>query len=681
MSAHPTPLPCIPGSAAHLASAWADGWLQLDLAGQVVDLNRRFLDVWRFSAEEIAGILGASPQDRCALLMRCTLTRVRDPATVTAAMQRQLAMPEEVTFEDLELTDGRILERYGVPLHDPGGRITGRAISLRDVSSRRRADVELRERARQQEAVADLGKAAVSSIELDALLDLAVRAVARTLGADLAHLLELGEGGNLLALRAGRLTEGALSPERVDEGASTAALAAVRGSTVVVSDLVGDTRFTSSSRGRGYAAAVSAMVGGRAHPFGVLCAHWTAPRAVTEDEVHFVETVANILAGAVARREAELEVLARGREVRAVFEASLDGLLTFGDDGLVTEANPAAGRIFERPSSQLAGLPVFSFFGENELEHCRANFCSLIATGGCAGEQELRLAGRATRTVEYAAVARILPGRHLLVLRDITERRRLQAQLALADWMVSVGTLASGVAHELNNPLSYVAANLTFVEGALRDLVAGASGPAAEVADFLAAVSDARQGATQMRSIIRNLRTFSRGDEGRAGPVDLGPVLESCVQMAWNELRHRARLVRELAELPSVHGNEARLGQVFLNLLVNAAQAISEGAAERNTVALCSHRMDDGRVAVEVKDTGSGIAPENLRRIFDPFFTTKPIGIGTGLGLSICHNIVTSLGGTIEVESTPGHGTTFRVVLLPGEAAAPEPRAEAARAG
>jgi len=161
------------------------------------------------------------------------------------------------------------------------------------------------------------------------------------------------------------------------------------------------------------------------------------------------------------------------------------------------------------------------------------------------------------------------------------------------------------------------------------------------------------------------LKTFSRGDEESTAPLELWPVLESAVSMCNNEVRHRARLRREQGEVPRVLANEARLGQVFLNLLVNAAQAIPDGQVEQHEIVLATRTDAAGRAVVEVRDTGCGIPREHLERIFDPFFTTKPLGVGTGLGLSICHGIITALGGELQVESTPGKGTTFRVVLPP----------------
>jgi signal transduction histidine kinase/ActR/RegA family two-component response regulator len=251
------------------------------------------------------------------------------------------------------------------------------------------------------------------------------------------------------------------------------------------------------------------------------------------------------------------------------------------------------------------------------------------------------------------------------------ERLQLTNRLTLADRMASVGTMAAGVAHELNNPLAYISANLSFVADGVRTLAQAhpelnaARGPdgASLVTEIERAIHDGRQGAERMRLIIRDLLAMARSDDETRGAVDVVPVLESCIHLAANQIRHRATLARALDPVPPVHGNAARLTQVFLNLLVNAAQAIPDGSPGANEIRVATSRSPDGRVAIEVSDTGEGIRPEHLRRIFDPFFTTKAVGIGTGLGLSICHNIVASYGGDIQVESTVGRGSTFRVLL------------------
>ena len=243
------------------------------------------------------------------------------------------------------------------------------------------------------------------------------------------------------------------------------------------------------------------------------------------------------------------------------------------------------------------------------------------------------------------------------VLRDVSVQRRHEAQLILSDRMASVGALASGVTHEINNPLAAVMANVELAISDARSL------PENRTTERLVEeLVDAQEAANRVREIVRDLKLFSRSEEERQGPVDAREVLESALRMAWNEIRHRARLVRSFEDVPLVHGNDARLGQVFLNLLVNAAQAIPDGRAESNEIRVALRRVGE-RVLVEISDTGTGMTEEVLRQVFTPFFTTKPLGVGSGVGLPVCQRIVTALGGQISAESRLGAGSTFRVLL------------------
>jgi PAS domain S-box-containing protein len=256
----------------------------------------------------------------------------------------------------------------------------------------------------------------------------------------------------------------------------------------------------------------------------------------------------------------------------------------------------------------------------------------------------------------------------VLVFRDLTTEHKTtaaqtqyQQQLILADRMASVGTLAAGVAHEINNPLTYVTANLDLAIEEVRELSGGsASGRMKDLEELLL---EAREGNARVTKIVRGLKTFSRIEEERSTVLDLIPVLELSLNMAFNEIRHRARLVKTYGKLPLVDGDDARLGQVFINLLVNAAQAMPEGGMAANEISIVTSTDALGRAVVEIRDTGPGIAPSILNRIFDPFFTTKAVGVGTGLGLAICHNIITGMHGEISVQSELGKGTTFRVAL------------------
>ncbi|BDG07305.1 sensor histidine kinase [Anaeromyxobacter paludicola] len=264
--------------------------------------------------------------------------------------------------------------------------------------------------------------------------------------------------------------------------------------------------------------------------------------------------------------------------------------------------------------------------------------------------------------------AQTVVGRRLLLSREHLERavaertRELEsarAQLAVSDRLATVGTMAAGVAHEINNPLTYVLANVAF----LADQLARPEQDPALRAELASAAQEAREGADRVRSVVLGLRAFAHAPSGDLQPVAIGPEIEAAVAMCRHHIEQRGRFeVRVADDLPAVRGRPHELGQVFVNLLVNAGQALAEDARQRNRVIL-EARPAPGGVAVEVRDNGAGIAPESLPRLFDPFFTTKPVGQGTGLGLSICHGIVHRSGGRIEVESAPGQGALFRVTL------------------
>ncbi len=232
-------------------------------------------------------------------------------------------------------------------------------------------------------------------------------------------------------------------------------------------------------------------------------------------------------------------------------------------------------------------------------------------------------------------------------------------QLAMRDRLAVLGTLAAGAAHEINNPLMAVLGNLDYLRRGLE--AGGRAEPAAE--DLRLALEEAIEGTRQIGQVARDLGTFSRADTMVEERVEVLPVINSMLGLAQVQLRHRAALVRELQPVPVVRGNRSRLGQVLLNILINAAHAFTNGNPGVNEVRVATRSEGEGKVIITVADNGRGITPDNLERIFDPFFTTKDVGQGTGLGLWVSKGIIEQLGGEIRVRSEVGQGTTFELAL------------------
>jgi PAS domain S-box-containing protein len=304
----------------------------------------------------------------------------------------------------------------------------------------------------------------------------------------------------------------------------------------------------------------------------------------------------------------------------------------------------------------------------------------------------IRKDGSVVDVVRHVALIRSESGQpdHFIVqVEDLTERKQLQQKLMLADRLASAGALAGGVAHEVNNPLACVIANLETIDAEIRGSGAGARSEA--VPRLLELIGEAREGAERVRKIVRDLHLFARGGAERRVAIDVVEVMEAALRLTANEIRHRARVVRELASVPPVEGDAGQLSQVFIKLLMNAVQALPEGRADAHLVTVRTHTDARGRAVVEVQDTGRGIAADELEHIFEPFFTTRAVGQGPGLGLSVVHGIVSSMGGEIAAESAIGAGTTIRMILPPARAAAaakeappppaPTPVAPAAPAG
>ncbi|HSQ67247.1 MAG TPA: ATP-binding protein [Polyangiaceae bacterium] len=300
--------------------------------------------------------------------------------------------------------------------------------------------------------------------------------------------------------------------------------------------------------------------------------------------------------------------------------------------------------------SEIVGAPSFEAWAE--------------ASSREASQQSWRRADGVCVRVDVTLTPMTIGGQSVRValVRDVTAAWHAQAQRQQTERLATVGSLAAGVAHQLNNPLAYVVANLDFLTEALPAFLLETTSGGLD--DLLDAMADAREGAERVARIVRDLHAFSRVEDEPRELVDVHTLLDSACASVDGELKERGKLIKVYEQVSPVEASPSRLAQVFSNILFNAVQAIPEGAASRNEVTVHTYNDDqEGVVVIEIRDTGVGMSPAVKARIFDPFYTLKPSGEGTGLGLTACLAIVHGQGGRILVDSDEGRGSTFRVQL------------------
>jgi len=360
------------------------------------------------------------------------------------------------------------------------------------------------------------------------------------------------------------------------------------------------------------------------------------------------------------RFETEAELRRSESRLRSLIASAPDGIVMSRERAIVY-ANPAAARLLGvADPEKLVGRSFADFLHPDDYRVMGQRIAKLTLGGPPLGPHEYRARaddGRALVVEVTSILFDDAPGPAVVgFARDVTESRRLQAQLMRADRLAALGTMAAGVAHEINNPLAFMMLGVDAIE---RMIERGEPAP-----DRLQrTLEDVRHGVERVAATVRHLKAFAQAD-GSAGPAvsDIAEVLEAAARMTSHEVRQYGQLELDIAaDLMPVKGDTAQLEQVFVNLLINGAHALESKRA--GTVRLSARAIGEVAVEVTVEDDGAGISESDLARIFDPFFTTKPVGTGTGLGLSICHSVVSELGGEITVESEVGRGSVFRVRL------------------
>ncbi|MCP4445212.1 MAG: PAS domain S-box protein [Myxococcales bacterium] len=366
----------------------------------------------------------------------------------------------------------------------------------------------------------------------------------------------------------------------------------------------------------------------------------------------------------ITERSIAAEELGRSEaSFRVLTESSPDAIIVHRF-GRIVYANNAAGALLQHGSvSELMGRPVLEFFSKDD----RPQAMQRIRDSTGSSEQyrdRFRLVRRSGEegSFEVTTMAAQYDGgtATVHVARDITQALRMQTKLAQTERLASLGTLASGVGHEINNPLAYMTANLSFLIEELTRLLPPDLNE--DNAELHHALRDVQDGTGRVKDIIRQLNEFTRVDSDVEELIDPRSAIEAAVRMSWNHVRRSARLETHLLPIDSVRGSTSRLGQVFLALLLNASAALAEQHISESEICISSHQEGEN-VVIRVSDNGPGIPEEILTNIFDPFFSATPGAQGTGLGLSVAHSIVVGMGGSIDVTTKPNEGTCVEINL------------------
>lgn len=355
-----------------------------------------------------------------------------------------------------------------------------------------------------------------------------------------------------------------------------------------------------------------------------------------------------------------MQTIDRERWLCVAVDASEDGILMCDREWRVICANPAAERLFERAGEAMTGMEALA-----AADH-RGNVDALRARvdgGERVTIETVRVRRDGTPLELSLTLAAVVAGEERLglsvVVRDIGPRKRLEAQLRHAERLTAVGVVAAGVAHDLANPLSYLLLGVSALKREVREL----SLPPTKTVTLRTQLDAIEHGAQYIHGVARAMRSLSLSTDELLQPIDLADALEGAVALAAAEIRTRAALRVRIESLPAVVGNPTRAIQMFLNVLLNAAQAIEEGASDANVVDVWARTEAGAKsVIVEIRDTGVGADEATRLRMFDRFFSTKAAA-GMGLGLAIVRDIATSMNGTIEVRTAPGEGAVFRFTL------------------
>lgn len=412
---------------------------------------------------------------------------------------------------------------------------------------------------------------------------------------------------------------------------------------------------------------------------GTVCAIDRVPREATPRQLEMLALLGAQVVRLLEKRRLRLtidrqrrEAVAAAEQLRLLFSMMGEGVVVQDASGAIVDHNEAACQILGLSPDELAGRksvdPQWRSVHEDGTPFPGEDHPAMRVLQ--TGERQANvIMGVHTpdgvlRWISINSIPSGFSGDRITevitTFHDITILKQAAERLNQQERLATTGTLLAGVAHEINNPLAFVIGNLDLAFEELR-AVLGPS-PSSRMQELLDAVREARVGAGRIRTIVRGLRALSREDVA-LGPVELREVVESSINMALHEIRPKARVTVDLDGTPAVLGDESRLTQVIMNLLVNAAQAFESGNPDSNSIVIRARLSAPATVRLSVIDNGPGVPQSMSRSIFDPFFTTKPVGVGTGLGLSVSRQIISSLGGSLSLDPSSTQGAAFHIDL------------------
>ncbi len=544
-------------------------------------------------------------------------------------------------------------------------------LRLRDVTERERARDELQARARQQAAVAEIGQRALWGADMSALMQDACRLVADTLRVEFCKVLELLPGGTALMLRAGvGWKPGLVGHRTVGAGAGSHGGYTLSSSEpVVFEDLAKETRFDEPLlREHGVSSGLAVIIHALGTPFGVLGAHSRQRRVFSVDDIHFLQSVANVLAAAIERTRAE-EALRRTNEtLRVVNQAAPLALWVLDVEGKVKLWNPAAERTFGWAEREVLDQPLPAI--PDSEQQSFQTMLERYRQGDRLNGFETRRMRRDGTLVDVSVWSAPLRGESgsiegtLVAAVDVTERKRIEAQMRQSQKLESIGLLAGGVAHDFNNLLTGIMGNVSLA----LEMIPESDGVRRLLDNSLRASERAAE-------LIRQLLAYAGKGRFVIERINLSSLVRDLIALLQTSVPKKVQLRLELdPEGAVVEGDPAQMQQLVMNLVINGAEAIGDeagtvivrtGVTDIDEQYVREHLLAGtapGRyICLEVRDTGAGMDASTKAQIFDPFFTTK--FTGRGLGLAAVSGIVRGHRGAIVVESEPGRGSAFRVFL------------------